>query len=214
MNMSNPKFNIDDLVDDLEPVRPLSAKGGLAIAAAITLTAIAAVVMRSGMREDLLAGHPSEMFLLRAGILLLLGVATAYSVLTMASPGVGKHGNGWKIALTAAALFPLSAMIVAMTGNVGPALTAMRFGLQCMTMSFIGAMATAIPMVLWLRKGAPTNPDRAGWLTGVASGGLGAFAYNFHCPFESIVYIGLWYTLAVGVCAVVGRLVVPRLIRW
>jgi hypothetical protein len=212
--MNKPTFSIADMVDDLEPVRPVSIKGGLAIAAAITLTAIAAVIMRKGMRADLLAGHPSEMFLLRAGILLLLGVATAYSVLSMASPGVGKQGNGWKIALSAATLFPLAAMIVAMTGNVGPAITEMQSGVQCMTMSLIGGVATAIPMVLWLRKGAPTNLERAGWLTGVAAGGLGAFAYNFHCPFESIVYIGLWYTLAVGACAIIGRLLVPRLIRW
>jgi hypothetical protein len=212
--MNTHKLNIADLVDDLRPVRPVNTKGGLAIAAAITLAAIAAVVSRNGMRADLLAGHPSEMFLLRAGILLLLGIACAYSVLSMATPGVGKHGNGWKIALSAAALFPLAAMIVAMTGNVGPAIAEMRAGLQCMTMSLIGATATAVPMVLWLRKGAPTSPERAGWLTGVAAGGLGAFAYNFHCPFESIVYIGLWYTLAVGACAIMGRLLVPHLIRW
>ena len=212
--VTNAKLTIAELVDDLEPVRPVSATGGLAFAAAITLAALAAVIMNKGMRADLLAGHPSEMFLLRAGILLLLGLATAYSVLAMASPAVGKHGQSWKIALSAAALFPLAAIIVAMTANVGPAITAMQSGMQCMTMSLIGGVATAIPMVLWLRKGAPTNPERAGWLTGVASGGLGAFAYSFHCPFESIVYIGLWYTLAVGACAVLGRLVVPRLIRW
>ncbi len=212
--MSSTKFNIADLVDDLAPVRPVRAIGGMIIAATITLVAIVAVVMRNGMRVDLLAGHPSEMFLLRAGILLLLGMASAYSVLSMASPGIGRQGNGWKIALSAAALFPLAAIIVAMTGNIGPAMTDMQSGLQCMTMSLIGGTATAIPMIIWLRRGAPTNPERAGWLTGVASGGLGAFAYNFHCPFESIVYIGLWYTLAVAVCAAVGRLVVPRLVRW
>jgi len=29
-----------------------------------------------------------------------------------------------------------------------------------------------------------------------------------------VVYIGVWYSLAVGVCALLGRLIVPRLIRW
>ncbi len=212
--MSTPKFNIADLVDDLQPVRPVNAKTGLAVAAIITIIAIAAVIARNGMRTDVLNGQPSEMFLIRAGILLLLGSATAYSVLMMASPAVGKHGNGWKIALTAAALFPLAAIIVAVTGNATSPMHEMKSGFQCMVMSLIGGTATSVPMVLWLRRGAPTSPERAAWLTGVASGGLGAFAYNFHCPFNSIVYIGLWYTLAVGLCAVIGRLVVPRLIRW
>ena len=83
-----------------------------------------------------------------------------------------------------------------------------------MMYSAIGGLATAVPMVLALRRGAPTSPARAGWLTGIAAGGLGAFAYNLHCPFNNVVYIGLWYTLAVASCAVIGRLVVPRLIRW
>jgi hypothetical protein len=86
--------------------------------------------------------------------------------------------------------------------------------LQCMAFSGLSGSATAVPMVLWLRRGAPTSPERAGWLTGVAAGGLGAFAYSLHCPFNDVVYIGLWYSLAVGLCAVLGRLVVPRLIRW
>jgi hypothetical protein len=78
----------------------------------------------------------------------------------------------------------------------------------------IGGLAVAINLVVVLRRGAPVSSERAGWLTGVASGALGAFAYNFHCPFNSLIYIGFWYTLAVGICAVIGRLVVPRLIRW
>ncbi|MGB5724829.1 MAG: NrsF family protein [Parasphingorhabdus sp.] len=35
-----------------------------------------------------------------------------------------------------------------------------------------------------------------------------------HCPFNSIFYVGLWYSLAVAICAIAGRLVVPHLIRW
>ena len=29
-----------------------------------------------------------------------------------------------------------------------------------------------------------------------------------------MVYTGLWYGLAVGIAALAGRLVVPRLVRW
>lgn len=118
------------------------------------------------------------------------------------------------MAIAAAALVPLAALVVAMTGRTEVAMANMLYGLDCMASSGIGALAVAVPMVLWLRRGAPTSPERAGWLTGVASGGLGAFAYGLHCPFNDLVYIGLWYSLAVGICAVLGRLVVPKLIRW
>ena len=93
-------------------------------------------------------------------------------------------------------------------------MAATQTGMKCLQVSLLGGLATAIPMVLHLRRGAPISPERAGWLTGISSGGLGAFAYNFHCPFNDLIYIGVWYTLAVGICAIAGRLIVPHLIRW
>lgn len=207
-------FSITDLVDDLEPVAVMSPRRPLVIAAAITAALLIFIALTTGIRSDVLAGRPDAMFLLRSGMLLLLGGGTAYAVLGMASPAVGKPHASWQIALAAAILFPLAALIIALTGNFGDAFSAMQTVGDCLMYSAFGGLATAVPMVLHLRRGAPTSPARAGWLVGVASGGLGAFAYNIHCPFNSIVYIGLWYTLAVGICAVVGRLVVPRLIRW
>lgn len=208
------EFNIQSLVDDLEPVQSLKPRRSMGIALAVMLAALAFVVWRLGMRQDIEAGEPSAMFLLRGGTLLLLGLANAYAVLGMASPGVGRQWAGWKVALAAALLFPLSAMIVAMRTDPMPMLTAMKDGMECMRMSIMGGLATAIPMVWHLRRGAPTSPERAGWLTGIASGGLGAFAYSWHCPANSIIYIGFWYTLAIAICAVAGRVIVPRLIRW
>jgi hypothetical protein len=210
----NSNFDLSMLIDDLEPVTPVRKTLPLTLSAAITLAAIALITWFQGMRADVLAGHPDEMFLIRSGVLLLLGGAAAHAVTSMASPAVGRGQNGWQMALAAAVLFPLAAIIVATTGDIGPALSAMNSGLRCMGYSLIGGLATAVPMVLMLRKGAPTSPERAGWLTGIAAGGLGAFAYNLHCPFNNVVYIGLWYSLALGICAVAGRLVVPRLIRW
>jgi hypothetical protein len=209
------KFNIQQLVDDLEPVRTLRPKRSIAASLVIMAAFLALVLLWLGPRDDIMAGRPDTMFLLRGGMLLLLGLANAAAVIKMASPSVGRHGTGgWQIALAAAALFPLAALIVAMSVSPAEAMVSTQTGLQCLRMSVMGGLATAIPMVLHLRRGAPTSPERAGWLTGLASGGLGAFAYGFHCPFNSIIYIGLWYTLAVGICAVIGRLVVPRLIRW
>jgi hypothetical protein len=201
-------------VQDLEPVKPLRPQIPLLVSALLTVIATAIVIWLQGMRPDLLAGKPDEMFLIRAGVLLLLGGAAAHAVTAMASPSVGRSQNGWQMALGAAVLFPLAAIIVAMTGDTGPAFKAMDSGMRCLGYSLVGGLATAAPMIVWLRKGAPTSPERAGWLTGLASGGLGAFAYNIHCPFNDVVYIGMWYSLALVFCSILGRLIVPRMIRW
>ena len=207
-------FNLDAMVAELEPVKPLRVSRAITAVLAIAIAAAALIVSVKGARTDVVALDPNPMFLLRAGLLLLLGGGCGWAALSMASPSVGKQGQSWKMAIAAAALLPLAALTLAMTGRTEIAMANAHFGLQCMFFSGLSGLATAIPMVFWLRRGAPTSPERAGWLTGVAAGGLGAFAYGLHCPFNDVVYIGLWYSLAVGLCAVIGRLVVPRLIRW
>lgn len=207
-------FDIQSLVDDLEPVRPAAPRRSMVLPIAVMLGALAFVVWRLGMRPDVMAGEPDPMFLWRGATLLLLGVASTWAVVRMASPSVGQSDNGWKVALAAAALFPLGAIFVSMKQDPMPALQAMHYGMECLRMSVMGGFLIAIPMVLLLRRGAPTSPERAGWVTGVAAGGLGAFAYSLACNANSIIYIGFWYTIAVGICAVAGRLIVPRLIRW
>ena len=204
---------IEGLVEQLEPVRTLKPKSGLAIVGGLTMIAGIAVATMLGVRDDLMTGV-AEMFFLRSGMLLMLGIATAITVVNMARPGVGKLSRGWIWALITAALFPLTAAI--MSAIAMPPLEALRpmEGLKCLAASGIAALAIGSGLTLWLRRGAPTSPERAGWLVGIASGALGAAAYNLHCPFNDIYYIGLWFTIPVLVSAIVGRLVVPRLIRW
>lgn len=205
---------IDDLVDDLSPVRSLKPSGGMAVAAALTLLACGSVAWFLGVRNDLAMGMADEMFFLRSGVLLMLGVATAYSAVNLARPGVGNLNRGWIWALVTAALFPLTAAIMSAINM--PPVEALRpsEGLRCLTVSGMSAFVIGTGLTLWLRQGAPTSPERAGWLVGIASGALGAAAYNIFCPFNDIYYIGLWFTLPVLASAIVGRIVIPRLIRW
>ena len=71
-----------------------------------------------------------------------------------------------------------------------------------------------LSLTFWLQKGAATSPERAGLLTGLAAGSSGIFAFALHCPHNDIAHIGLWHGLAVAVSAAIGRLIVPRAIRW
>ncbi|WP_417612601.1 NrsF family protein [Parasphingorhabdus sp.] len=205
---------IDGLVEDLQPVRTLKPSSGLAVVGALTLFAVVAVAAILGVRHDLKTGIADEMFFLRSGVLLMLGIATTITVVRMARPGVGKLSRGWIWALITAALFPLTAAI--MSAIQMPPVEALRpmEGLKCLIVSGIAALTIGSGLTWWLRQGAATSPGRAGWLIGVASGALGAAAYNIHCPFNDIYYVGLWFTIPVIASALVGRLLVPALIRW
>ena len=85
---------------------------------------------------------------------------------------------------------------------------------QCGLYGSLAGVIVALAAVLYLRRGAPVSLERAGWLTGLAAGSLGALAYNITCPLDTVAHVGFWHTVPVLVWAVIGRLAVPRLIRW
>ena len=75
----------------------------------------------------------------------------------------------------------------------------------------------AIPFALlvWaLRLGAPTHLTRTGAMSGLVAGAVGAAAYAFHCPDDSLPFIALWYGASIGFCTAVGAMLGPRLLRW
>ncbi len=205
---------IAQLTADLRPVRPLRGKDGLLLVALAGAATLAVVALVLGWRADVRAGEPTGMFIIANGLLLMLGLAAASAVVAMASPQVGNRHDGWRWALAAACLLPLAAVVTAGFAWDTHPLVFGATDLSCVLLGALSAVITAAALTFWLRRGAPANPDRAGLLTGLASGAIGTFAYGFHCPVDSIVHLGLAHALPVAVCALVGWLVVGRLVRW
>ncbi len=206
---------IDSLVADLRPTRPLRPFVMYLGAGAATLVAILLVATRAPMRPDIVALQPAEIVLMRSGALLLLGIAALVAVGVAARPAIGQRSTGWRWALAAAALFPAVSLLLAVGGARLPSgLFDLGNVTHCVAVSAIAAAAIGTTITLWLRRGAPVNLARAGWLTGFAAGALGTFAYNLFCPTTTVHHVAVWYSLAVLVSAVAWRLVLPRLIRW
>lgn len=206
---------IAQLVDGLEPVRPLRFTSGLGFAIAGLGVTVTTVALLFGIRPDVIAGRFDPVFLLATGLFLLLGLASSVTVVIMSRPRVGTDHNGWLWAAAMAALLPLAGAIIALgRGGRDFSATATENGLDClMAGSLLGLMTFGV-LVWWLKRGAPTSPERAGLLTGIAAGSFGIFAFSFHCIYSDIVHIGLWHSSVVVVSAVIGRFAVPRLIRW
>lgn len=209
------KVDIDSLVADLTPVTPVRPRGALALVGVTLAVAIMWIAMHFGIRPDVLAGSPHPIVMIRGGILLLLGVASLAGVITSARPGVGQASHGWRWALAAAALFPATSLVLALLGDGFPTeVLHSPTGPWCLKISFACGLLIGSALTAWLRRGAPTALNRTGWLVGLAAGSFGAFAYGLHCPSITVYYVGLWYSGAVALCALAGRLIVPPLIRW
>ena len=214
-------FNIETLIDDLTPVRPLRVRNGVLLAVAVMVVLTIIVAMTINVRADLAAGSPAPMFFVRASTLVLLGISACYAVMSSARPEIGKESRFklWKSLAGVALMFPVVAL-VHIAGDI-PSTTAEvnslfspSVGRECLTVGGICALIVGAVMVLWLRKGAVVSQKRAGFLTGLAAGAMGAAAYSIHCPMNSVVYIGTWFTAVVVISALIGWLVVPRLLRW
>jgi hypothetical protein len=206
---------IDNLVEQLTPVRRLRPAAAWALVLGATALATAAIAARFGLRSDVMAGHPAGLVLLRGGVLLLLGSSALAALVAAARPGVGQTSHGWRWALGAALLYPLATLILSLAEGAMPQdELASASGPWCLMLGGGSGLAIGAALTLWLRQGATVALNRAGWLVGLAAGAFGTFAYSLHCPSETVQYAGIWYTAAVGLCALGARAIVPPLLRW
>ncbi|MDZ4307018.1 DUF1109 domain-containing protein [Allopontixanthobacter sp.] len=206
---------IGELVDDLQPHRPLTLRRGLATASGSTVLTIGVMALLAGVRPDVAAGHFNPVFLLATGLFLMLGVAATFAVISMSRPQVGNTHGGWIWAAAMAALLPASAAVLGFADRGNAFFQSQPAqGISCLVNGSLLGLIVGGALTVWLRRGAPTSPEQAGLLTGLAAGSIGIFAYSLHCPYDDLYHIGLWHSLAVVASAVAGRIFVPKLIQW
>ena len=212
---SNPNFEIAALVDDLRPVRAMRVWNGFALAGGAAAVIIALTIASLGLRPDVAAGRFQPLFLFANGLFLIVALATALAAIRMGMPRVGQSSQGWKSVIIAVGLLPVAALIMLVSRTeLMPSALVTSHELKCVAMGLTLGLVNAAVLVWWLRRGAPTSPERAGLLVGLSSGSIGILAFAFHCPFDSFYHVGLWHMMPLVLGAILGRLVVPPLVRW
>lgn len=211
--------SIDDLIDglasDLEPVRPRRVVRGSLWVAAGWLGVGAALVGMFGPRHDLATGAMPPLSMLAFWLIAAAGIAAAWSALRMGLPGVGRDYGGWRWAVGALLALPLAALFVSFGHANDPAEAARRaFDVHCLLQGIVSGMGVGAALFLWLRRGAPTSPTRAGWVIGIAAGAAGATIIALLCSSDDLVHITLWHASAVPLSAIAGRLILPRFLYW
>ncbi len=205
---------INILSTNLEPVKPGQIAKTLALALVVGGTAAFCVMLSTvGLRN----GQTFSLHFLTAKLLFtlsLLGMGTLL-LARLARPGRSEK----KLSM----LTFLPFLVIAITGAValgfenpmmwGRMLLGMNWGTCLLCIPFF-AVVPFVALIWFLRKGAPTDLRRTGAIAGLVAGALGATAYAFHCPDDSIPFIAVWYGAMIALCAFVGSLLGPRLLRW
>lgn len=211
----NSEELIESLVAELQPAEPLRLARGMKMALLSLGAGAGAMILMFGLRPDFLAGHPDPMALVGAGLFLVLALATSWAVVDMARPYVGIRRDGWGWTALMAAMLPAASLVLMITNRLGGEGSGLEMdGQQCLQYGLALGLFTALALTVWLRRGAPSLPGRAGMLTGVAAGSAGIFAVSLFCPHNELIHIGIWHGLTVIVAGLAGRLVIPRLIAW
>ena len=84
----------------------------------------------------------------------------------------------------------------------------------CLICIPIFAVIPFVAFICALREGAPTQLALAGAIAGLVAGALGAAAVVVHQTGDSIPLIALWYGAPIALCALVGAILGPWLLRW
>lgn len=211
----NSDILIAELVGSLEPVKPMRFSHGMGYTLLAAAISTAVVISMLGLRADLQAGSFVPIPLVAAGLFFGLGLASSVTVVVMSRPSVGTDHNRWTWVAAMTALLPAAGLIASISNsNALLSQDSISHGLDCFAIGTSASFVVFATLVWWLKKGAPTALDRAGLVTGIASGSFGIFAFGLHCPENDLVHIGVWHSAVVLMVGAIGRIFVPSLVRW
>jgi hypothetical protein len=207
---------IDLLSTNVEPVKSGQVRKTLAFAIIAGGAAAFCVMLGTvGLRADLTDAYHLAFVASKLVFTITLIALGALLLARLVRPGQ-----------SAGKLFPLLLLpflVVAIAGAVALASETpmawgrMIFGMNWAMCLFCIPLFAVVPFValIWfLRKGAPTELRRTGAIAGIVAGALGATAYAFHCPDDSIPFIAIWYGAMVALCGLIGAFLGPKLLRW
>lgn len=204
------------LAEDLAPVSRHAVGRrlllGIFCGGTITLLLVALLL---GFRGDLGLAMRNFAFWIKWTYTIWLGIGAVVMVLRLARPEPVRLRGFWPLAVPFALLAIVSAAEMAHVPS-GDWL-AMWLGKTWKKCPWLVLMLSAPIFIglLWsFRRLAPTRLSAAGGASGLAAGAWAATLYCLHCPEVSALFVLTWYTLGIGLAAIVGALLGPRLLRW
>lgn len=213
-------MNTEQLIETLaRDVRPVSRHAvGRRLAIGVLVGAIGTFVLIAwllGFNPQLHLAMRHYLFWMKWGYTVSLGGCAIVATARLARPDSGKFGWLWIMAVPVLSLVAIS---VAEMSQVPPAQwLAMWLGQSwrvCSSLVFLLSLPIFGGLLWSFRRMAPSRLRAAGATAGLAAGAWGATLYCLHCPEVSAIFVLTWYTVGIGMAALLGAVLGPRLLRW
>jgi hypothetical protein len=185
---------------------------GVGLGALVSLVWVLAVLR---LRPDLGHAMATPMFWLKLVYPLSLALVAGFAAERLARPAARARD---RLVWLAAPFAAVALIAVVQFVTVSPrSHHAIVMGGSARVCPFL-VLASSIPPLLglvWAMRGlAPTRLRETGAVIGLAAGGVGAFAYAWHCTEWGAPFLALWYTAGILASAILGALLGPLLLRW
>ncbi len=139
----------------------------------------------------------------------------AHFLVSVARPG--EPGRKPLVLIGLVFLALLSAGLIALTFAPLAAWRTMLLSPQwsmCLICIPLFALAPFAALIWALRRAAPTHPALTGATAGLIAAASSAAIFSCCIPGSSLPFVTLWYGGIILLCALVGAIVSPRLLRW
>jgi len=208
----------DDLITrlsaDLKPVRPMAMQRLLL--GALLLSGVAAAIamlMLLGMRPDMAAATTTMTYWTKFGYTLAFALLGLAATLVLARPD-GRTRWPWLLGFGLLDMLLVFAVLqLARADDMMPLIMGSSI-LRALTYIPVFALPVLFGALLALRRMAPASPALAGFAAGIMAGGAGAWIYAFACTEAGMMFLALWYTLAIVIVGGLGAALGRFLLRW
>jgi hypothetical protein len=202
------------IAQDARIEQPIMA--GLLVSLPLALAcAVGAVWATLGFREDLLLSLVTPLAAMRYVLAAALGLIGLRLALLLARPEGRDLARFWPLATVLAVALGLVAWAYLATPPDGRQMALVgKTMTTCLVAIPVLSILPVAAILLSLRKGATTAPKLAGFVAGIAGGGLAAMVYATHCIEDSPLFYVTWYGIAICIVATASTLVGARVLRW
>lgn len=207
---------IDQLAEDLAPVRPRRFWVDVAIMAAIGATELFLIFAIGFANFDMQRIRDQPTVGWRLVSLATISAISGFFALRSFDPTYALKGSvRWIVAIVAVCI-AYGVFLGSMPGGWSAVEQRLEWanGIECASHILLLSIPPLIALALLGRRGAPTDMRRTRFLVGLSAAAWGAFAFVFACPFNDPLFIITWYGLSCTLVVLLARHLLPRIARW
>lgn len=172
-------------------------------------------VLGLGMRPDIASAFETWRFVFKFGLTLICAVCAWWACIELSRPDVRlRDVAGWLLLVPALLVLAVVYELVAIPPAQWVEKAIGNYAFTCIVAIPLLSILPLVALLAALRWGAPRVPARAGAVAGLLAGSLSAALYATHCPDDSPLFVGVWYSLALGLVVLMGALAGHRALRW